>query len=88
MKNRLLKKLQPGYHKGCAVCERKRAILSLRIEFAFFGYDTRNITDDEIENGMQEMAELVRASRFSADDLTRVAIQLGRVGASANSIQI
>jgi len=49
----------------------KRAISRIRKSFLFFGFDTSDFSDKEIEQGMNKMGAIILHSGFSVEKASR-----------------
>jgi hypothetical protein len=59
--------------------ERKRSIAEIRATFAFFGYDLSDMTDEQIEEGVQNVARVLATVGVSARDAAQALSFLARV---------
>jgi len=69
-------RLMPEQRK---IFDKKLVIAQLRAEYAFWGHDTSNMTDEEIEAGVMRMAEVLRSTGVSCEQAAENFRMMGKI---------
>lgn len=68
------------YRQWRANRERRRAFRSIRGHLAFFGFDTSQMTDEEIEQAVVNLGRVAATAGVSAEQAVRAFRALGEAG--------